>query len=291
MARLHIQHLNWIARTLMVIFLLAMVVLLQLQYDRTKISEPASSSSVVSPFMIRAVDMGFHPAISSFLWATTMPEILDLFRGKTEYFSDLAFLNGVDPKMSYPYAFSVLTLPVVPSSSYPDAVQQSFAIGQKGLQAADPDWRIAYYMATNYFLQLKDQKDALIYYNIAAQTPGIPQYAARFALNFGIGTNQRQKTEELWATIRDSTNDPDTKTRAQAYIDRLQDFDYLEAAAALYKKDFGKYPTSTDELVQKKIIPEVPQDPFGFTFIINADGSAGIDLNVLPSYILSKPKQ
>ena len=235
--------------------------------------------------------MGFDPAVSSFLWATTMPEILDLFVGKTEYFKDLSFVNAIDPKMSYPYAFSVLTLPAIPTQDYASATDEAMIIGQKGLQDADPDWRIPYYLATNYYLDFKDSKDALTYYDIAARTPGIPQYAERFALNFGIETNQRQKTEDLWATIRDTTNDQFTKDRAQAYIDRLQDFDYLEAATKEYKKQFGTYPTSTQELVEKNIISAVPQDPFGFTFIVNADGSAGIDLNVLPSYISTEPQE
>lgn len=284
--------LTWPAKTIVMICLLGLVVLLQYEYDITAVAAPASTGTATnSPFAVRILDMGFHPAVASFLWATTMPEILDLFRDHTEYFSDLAFVNAVDPKMSYPYAFSVLTLPIVPTSSYPNAVAQSFVIGKEGIAQGDPDWRIPYYMATNYFLQLKDTKDALIYYNIAAGTPGIPQFAERFALNFGIETNQRQKTEELWATIRDSTNDPDEKARAQAYIDRLQDFDYLDAASAQYKKEFGVFPTSTMELVTKGIIPAVPQDPFGFTFIIEKDGTSAIDLSTssLPSYIQSEP--
>lgn len=285
--------LNVPSKILVMAFLLGLVVLLQYQYDATKITLASDSTSGVSPFMVRVADMGFHPAVSSFLWATTMPEILDLFVGKTEYLKDLAFVNAIDPKMSYPYAFSVLTLPAVPAKDYPDGVAQSILIGQEGLKNADPDWRIPYYMATNYYLALKDTKDALVYYNIAANTPGVPQFAARFALNFGIGTNQRQKVEELWGTIRDSTNDPDTKARAQAYIDRLQDFDYLDAASAQYKKAFGKFPTSTMELVQKGIIPAVPQDPFGFTFIIQADGTSAIDLSTssLPSYIKVEPQE
>ncbi len=271
--------------------LLALVVLLQYEYDATKITLPASSARTVSPFMVRIMDMGFHPAVASFLWATTMPEILDLWNKKTEYFYDLAFVNAVDPKLSYPYAFSVLTLPAVPASADPQAVEQADAIGIQGLANADPDWRIPYYMATNEFLYAKNEQEALWYYNLAAETPGIPQYAARFALNFGIETNQRQKTEELWRTIRDSTNDPSMQARAQAYIDHLKDFDYLDAASAQYKKEFGVFPTSTAELVQKGIIPAVPVDPFGFTFIIKPNGTSAIDLNRLPAYISSMPAQ
>jgi hypothetical protein len=200
-------------------------------------------------------------------------------------------VNAVDPKLSYPYAFSVLTLPAVPAQDDSSTVAQAEAIGKQGLANADPDWRIAYYMATNEFLYAKNDRAAAEYYNIAAETPGIPAYAERFSLNFGIETNQRQKTEQLWETIKDSTNDPDTQTRAQAYIDHLQDFDYLDAASAQYKKEFGVFPTSTVALVAKGIIPSVPVDPFGFTFIIKADGTSAIDLNTLPAYMSTSSVQ
>jgi hypothetical protein len=285
------MRLNIVSKIIVFIFLMGLVVLLQYQYDATRITLPASSNSGLSPLFVRALDMGFHPAVASFSWATTMPEVLDLFAGKTEYFNDLANVNQIDPKLSFPYAFSSLILPAVTGPEYAEALKESYIIGQEGIQNADPDWRTPYYMATNYFLWSKDNVDAAKYYDIAAHTPGIPAYAARFALNFGIENNQRQKTEQLWETIRDSTNDQSTKDRAQAYIDRLQDFDYLEAAVAQYKKVVGAYPTSTAELLQKNIIPEVPQDPFGFTFAIYPDGTVGIDQNSLPAYLQSAPKQ
>lgn len=283
--------LNGYTKIAVIGLLLALVALLQFEYDAAKVTLPASTAQTASPFMVRLMDMGFHPAVASFLWATTMPEILDIWNGKMEYFSDLAFVNAIDPKMSYPYAFSVLTLPAVPAQDDSSSVAQAYAIGQQGIANADPDWRIPYYVATNEFLYAKDDETALEYYNIAAETPGIPQYAERFSLNFGIETNQRQKTEELWETIKDSTNDPNEQARAQAYIDHLEDFDYLDAASAQYKKEFGVYPTSTAELVEKGIIPAVPVDPFGFTFIIQSNGTSAIDLNSLPSYISAEPAQ
>jgi hypothetical protein len=272
-------------RIIFLALLLGAVVGLQFSYDLAKPAAGASLSGAVPPSMLRMVDMGFHPAVASFLWAATMPEILDLFRGRQGYIADLAFLNAVDPKMSYPYAFSVLALPIVPKAVFPDAVNASFAIGRDGLANADADWRIPYYMAINYYLELKDKKDAQWYFDIAARTPGVPSFAARFALNFGIGSNERQKTEQLWETIRDSTNDEFTKARAQAYIDRLTMFDYLEAAVKVYRQKYGAYPATPDDMVTKGIIPSVPQDPFGFTFVINKDGTAGIDLTKLPAYI------
>lgn len=267
-------------RAIAIAFVFASVIGLQFAYDDVKPASLPGTAGSFSPGAVRIFDFGFHSTAASFIWIPTMPEILDMLHGRTEYLTDEAYVNAVDPKLSYPYAFSVLTLPAI--TTYPAALTDSVSIGQAGLANADADWRISYYMATNYYLYLKDTKDAQLYYDIAARTPGVPGFAKRFALNFGIGANQRQQTEELWETIRDSTNDQFTKDRAQAYIDRLEIFDYLDAASKAYKQKYGVYPTTPQDLVTKGIIPEVPQDPLGFTFVINKDGTSGIDTTQLP---------
>jgi len=277
------MRLNSSLKFLSVVFLIAAIAGAQFLYDATKIATPTGESGGLSPEVVRMVDMGFHSTVASFLWVATMPEILDLFRDHTEYLTDVAYLNTVDPKLSYPYAFSVLTLLVVPTSTgYTTGLADSMAIGERGLQDANPDWRIPYYMATNYYLDEHDMKDAALYFGMAAQTPGVPYYAQRFAENFGNEQKDRDRTIALWETIRDTTNDPDTKARAQAYIDHLEIFDYLEAAAAQYKTAYGAFPAKLDQLVTKGIIPAIPADPFGSTFIINKDGTVTVDLTVPP---------
>lgn len=272
-----------IFRIVILVLLFVAVILFQYGYDATAVSRP-SVSARLSPNFVRAVDMGFHAPVASFAWIGTMPEILDLlFNGKAEYFSDLNFVTGVDPKMSYPYAFSVITVPLI--ISIPNAVQTANAIGERGLGVADPDWRIPFYMATNYYLELHDKADALRYYDIAARTSGVPSTTERFAINFSIGFGSRDQTKALWETIRDTTNDEFTKARAQAYIDRLDELDYLEAAAKQYKAAYGVFPKSPDDLVAKHVIPQVPQDPFGFSFLMNPDGTATIDVAHPPAKI------
>ena len=263
-----------------IVFLIAAVAFAQFLYDATKVSVNASLPSLITPGTARMLDMGFHSTVASFLWVSTMPEILDLFNNKIEYVSDVVYLTAIDPKLSYPYAFSVLVLPAIPTSTgFMAGMADSIAIGQQGLQNADPDWRIPYYMATNYYLEVRDMKTAALYFDRAAHTPGIPYYAQRFAENFGNEQKDRDRTIALWETIRDTTNDPDTKARAQAYIDHLEIFNYLETAAAQYKKLYGMYPADLNQLVQKNIIPAIPPDPFGYILIINKDGTVSIDLS------------
>ena len=277
-----------ISKAAILILLFILIILFQYEYDASRPVLSVSLPESITPGMVKIFDMGFDSTVASALWAGTMPEILDFFHGNADYLSDFNFMAAIDPKLSYPYAFSVITIPATP---YPDGLAAATAIGQEGLANADPDWRIAYYMAFNDYLWLKDTKDAITYFDIAARTPGIPGYAERFSLNFGVGTNERETVKQLWTTIRDSTNDEATKERAQAYIDRLDDLDYLEAAAKTYKQKFGSYPASVSNLATKGIIPAIPIDPFGFNFVINSDGTAGIDLINLPAYIKSAPQQ
>ena len=263
-------------KSIVLVLLLIAVVLSQIGYDATKPARAAGISANIPPDFIRTVDAGFHASVASFLWIGTMPEILTIILGRdTEYIADERYVNAIDPKLAYPYAFTVITLPA--AAHYPERVTDALAIGKQGIKDSDPDWRIPYYVATDYFLELKDMQNALWYYNLAAHTPGIPDYALRFSLNFGIRSTERQKTKDLWATIRDSSNDPDTKSRAQAYIDRLDMFDYLDEASKIYQQKYDHVPTSTNALAAAGIIPIIPQDPFGFTFIINTDGTAGIN--------------
>ncbi len=74
----------------------------------------------------------------------------------------------------------MLTLPAVPLEDDPQELAQAQAIGEQGIANGDTDWRIPYYMATNEFLYDKDDRAAAKYYDLAAQTPGIPAYAQRF---------------------------------------------------------------------------------------------------------------
>jgi hypothetical protein len=270
--------LNRSLRFLCVVALLAAIAGTQFLYDANEVLTPQGAGAGLSPEIVRMLDMGFNSTVGSFLWVATMPDILDLFHDKTEYISQVAYLNQVDPKLSYPYAFSVLTLPIVPTSTgYTTGLQDAQAIGERGVQDANPDWRIAYYMAFNYYLELHDDKNAAIYFDKAAHTPGAPYYAIRFSENFGDGESQRQKTIELWTTIRDSSNDPATKDRAQAYIDHLELWDYLQSAADQYKKQYGVEPTAVSDLVAKGILQSIPQDPFGYSFIIT---SGTVELNL-----------
>ena len=52
-------------------------------------------------------------------------------------------------------------------------------------------------------------------------------------------------------------------------LDTLDAIDSLTALAMKFKEDYGHFPESWDELVEKNLIPGAPLDPTGVPFVIN----------------------
>jgi len=244
--------------------LLAGVIASQYFYDRNRLENPPAPTPPLSAQFIKLFDLGLHSALASYYWVNNVITELPFLRdGFDQYNKDLTFINNLDPRFSFPYYWTVL---VLPNTQYPDAVNAAIEIGDRGVREADPDWRVSFFLATLYYLDKNDRPDALKYFDLAAQDPKAPFYIKRFSENFGIAPNVRQETEKIWEAIAQSNDDPETKARAEAYLTRLQMFDFLEQEAQVYKQKYGKLPLDVTDLVTGGILRALPQDPFGFQF-------------------------
>ena len=263
-----------IPKTLFALALLAGVVASQYAYDADRLRAPVVLFELPSPDTVRLFDLGLHAAAASFFWVNDVIFELPYLRlGLDRFKYDLGIINTLDPRLGFPYYFTIL---ILPNTDIPGATHAALEIGERGVQDADPDWRIPFFLAIAYHLHTEDRVSAARNYDLAARSPNIPFYAERFSENYGIATNVRAETIAAWKIIAGSTNDKTTKERAKAYIERLTIFDLLEEGARAYKQRFGKFPASPRDLVTGGILKEVPPDPFGFEFTVGGDGSAGI---------------
>ncbi len=249
------------------------VVYLQLSYDTQKIKTPTRSFSI-PPLLARSLDLGLHSAFASFLWLDTRTEVPMIRNGFEKFYQDFNLITSLDAKFSTPYAYSVLVLPS--AIRFKDRNDAAIAIGERGIRDADPDWRIPFYLAVIYHIEKKDRGNAAKYFDTAGHTPGAPFEIRRFSLNYTLSPNVREQTKQIWIAIYQSTKDEATKERAKNYIIRIEMFDYLEAAAKVYKQKYGFFPETPNDLVAKKIIAEVPPDPFGFQFVFNDRGMVNV---------------
>jgi tetratricopeptide (TPR) repeat protein len=258
-------------KSLLIAILFACVITAQYYFDigRRKTIEP-------QPFVwptpvVKAADLGLDAATSDYAW---LAMIQYYGGGRSDGFPKLddyvKLANDLDPKFSYPYAFSTLIFPGE------GMTEEAIQIGERGIIESDPDWRIAYYMAITYYIKLNDTKNAAKYFDIAAKTPGAPNSIQIIAANFGTRPDIRAETKQIWISLYETSRDEVVRKRALTYIEHYEVLDVLEQAAKIYKDEKGIYPADVSDMVLAGILRYIPEDPFGYKYYIDEEGRARV---------------
>lgn len=250
------------------ILFLMLVVFTQYYFDIQRNQRPITPPSVIPAQAIKLGDLGLHSAMAGLMWIRAIQKFGDYPKELPKLVENI---NVIDPKFSYPYAFSVLILPTL------DLPDKAVEIGKRGLAEADTDWRIPYYMATTYHIFLKDRENSALYFDIAARTPGAPDSIKSIAARYGTYKTALEQTKQIWLSIYETSNDEVTMERAKNYIVHIELIEMLQRAVLVYKQKYGIQPKSIEDLVSGKIIKQVPESPLGATFKIRTDGEITVE--------------
>ena len=258
-----------------IIFLMLIVAVVVSQYffDSTKSKHPEVPPILLPAQAIKLSDLGLHAAASGLMWVQTIQNIFAPGTKHQLLLPDyLGAVNDLDPKFGYPYAFGTLVLPDL------EFVDEGIAMGERGIENAGSDWRIAYYLATTYHIFKHDRIKATKYFDFVASNADAPDLAKRVALNYGTAPDIRTQTKEIWISIHETSDDEIVVERAKLYILHYEYIELLEKAAGIYRQRFGKYPDNLDKLITTRILREVPRDPFGFEYVIDMRGRVNIKI-------------
>lgn len=132
------------------------------------------------------------------------------------------------------------------------------------------DWRSLWYIGFDYAYLLNNKREGAAYFLKAGEKPNAPDFfnilAARLTQT---GGDTLASIAMLKAMYKDTDNEQYKKVlekRIAAHTGAYQ----LEQAIAVFKKKFGRRPDSLEELVQTKIIDEMPLNPFADTYYYDA---------------------
>ena len=251
--------------TICFLLLFSALILVQYQFDsnRAKISTP--EPNILKSTVVKAADLGLDNAAADVAWLSAIQYFGGGISKTNEKLSDYLFLaTDLDPKFAYPYAFGALILPAA------NQTDQGISIAKLGIERGITDYKIPYYLAVTYHVNKNDTKDAALYFDMAAHTPGAPAGIKQVAASYGSRSDLRSQTRLIWQGIYDTTKDEVVKQKAKDYIDHFDLLTALENLASVYKEKTGKYPADVDQLVKEGVLPSVLQDPFGFQFKFNS---------------------
>ncbi len=143
---------------------------------------------------------------------------------------------------------------------------------EKGLKHRRWDWYIPFFLAANYYFQLKKPAQAAKYLKIASRlNPKSALFATLTARMFYEGNETEVGIIYLRSMIPDTQN-PLLKRRLIKRLKALEAIYFLERALKKYQKMFHRQAKSLNELVEAGIINSIPPDPYGGKFYLTKEG-------------------
>ena len=143
---------------------------------------------------------------------------------------------------------------------------------EKGLKYRTWDWYIPFFLAANYYFQLKKPAKAANYLKLASKlAPQNALFATLTARMFYEGNETEAGIAYLKSLIADTQN-PILRKKFIRRLKALEAISFLEKAITEFQKKYGHKPKSLDDLVTVGIISHIPSDPYGGRFYLDKNG-------------------
>ena len=180
--------------------------------DRVLLLPPAAA--------LRVASLGFHGTAADAVWLLTI-QYIGGHLGSDRRFSELKRLVEtvvvLDPHFVDAYTLGALFL----SYSAGD-IAGSIALLERGVRANPTRWEIPHDLARTYYLDLKDYRKALHWFEVTDRLPGRPHYVPRFVARLYAATGERETALELWLAMRESATSDWVREIAEREIAKLE---------------------------------------------------------------------
>ncbi len=159
-----------------------------------------------SPGVARRLAFGYEPLAADLLWIRTVQYFgkhLDTDERYTRLRPLLEVTVGIDPHFIEAYRYGALFLWIAGD------VQASLALLEEGSRNNPERWELPHDLARIYFLQVRDDAQALRWWTIAERLPGAPTYLPRFITRLRGKVGNVETALELWEPIANDPNTPE----------------------------------------------------------------------------------
>ncbi len=142
----------------------------------------------------------------------------------------------------------------------------------KATESRPEDYRPYYYLGFNQFYFNKNSEKAAPFLRKAAQCPNAPDYLKGLAARYSLLSNQTAIGITFLEEELKETSEPTIKEYLQKRLTTLKIIYFLEQKVQEYEKTYDHLPTTLTDLVTARIIPDIPNDPYGGVFILQDNG-------------------
>jgi hypothetical protein len=187
--------------------------------------------------------------------------------------------TDLDPYFLDPYYFGAVNL-----AWEANRVKEANTLLEKALRYRKWDWTIPFYLGFNHFYFLQDNEKASEYLMEASRRPGSSSLMVDLAVKLSYKVKRTENAIIFLENILKRTDDEKLRHEYETRLLALRRLLYLENGVAFYREKFGKTPHGLEELIQRKIINEIPADPYGGIFQLDAQGRVSSTSNFITLY-------
>lgn len=170
------------------------------------------------PFLREAV-LGYDQAASALAWLQTVQYYGKHVRSDRQ-FDYLYHLCDVttelDPHFTEPYTFGAFVL--MTEGKQPSA---GMRLLEKGRNNNPESWKVFFETGFTYYIAWEDYGKAAYYFTRAAEMPGAPEVANRFAAWVTTRAGDLRTSLLLWKELADRTTNPELKAKAEKKVQEL----------------------------------------------------------------------
>ena len=219
---------------------------------------------------LKMVALGYDPLLCDFIWLEAIQVMGDRKippKGAEWIYNALDVATDLDKKDEYVYEAGGIFLSAV-AGDY----QASNRILKKGFYNIPDNWKLPFYIGTNYFLYLNNYKQAAYYIGRAAVLPGRPEFVPLLATRLYVESDDPRFAIELIEGIYKQTKDEKVKSALLEREKELvveENIKLIGQASARYSAKTHKNPESLEALVKAGYLGGIPRDPLGGRYYID----------------------
>jgi hypothetical protein len=214
--------------------------------------------------------LGYHHLGADLLWLRLLQVWGKKKNTDNEYewmYHALDVITTLDLRYAYAYYVGGVAL-----TNYANRPDLSNRLLEKGHHENPAEWNLPFLLGYNHYFALGDAKKGAEYIGRAARTPGAPDFlpglATRMHAEAGNPDVALQFLEALWRENPDLIVREKLETRAkEVMIER--DLRTLERAITQYHNDHHAFPLSLNDLVSRKYLERLPEEPFGGAYLFD----------------------
>lgn len=179
------------------------------------------------------------------------------------YILDLS--TSLDPYFQDPYEFGGIAL-----ANEANDIEKSKILLTKGIDNVSKDhpryWYLPFFLAYNFWYFEYDFENGAKYLQDAAQAPNSPEYLALLAARMYADAS---KAELAIPFLNEMIKSAPNKNQKEKLIQRKKEvlvnfhLDLLDTSVEKFYNEYGRYPNSELEIVDKGVIEKIPDEPFG----------------------------